>query len=71
MRERVRNSASTASTQLTPWHRKVAHATPATPMLKAVTNSTSSAILAMEEAARNRKGVRESPREAKMPVAML
>ena len=66
-----RAMTSTASTQLTPWHRKVAQATPATPILKAVTKRMSTAMLEREEAARNRKGVLESPRAEKMPVLML
>ena len=71
IRRSRRSTTSTASTQLTPWHRKVAQATPATPMSKAVTNRISTAILAVEDTARNRKGVRESPMAEKMPVAML
>ena len=47
-----RNTTITASTQLTPWHRKVAQATPATPILKAVTKRMSTAMLDREEAAR-------------------
>ena len=60
-----------ASTQLTPWHRNVAQATPATPILKAVTKRISIPILAREDTARNRKGVLLSPRAEKMPVEML
>lgn len=37
MRRSRQNTTSTASTQLTPWHKKVAQATPATPMSKVVT----------------------------------
>ena len=59
------------STQLTPWHRKVAQATPETPISKAATNSTSTAMFAVEEPARNRNGVRLSPSAVKMPVATL
>ena len=59
------------STQLTPWHKKVAQATPATPRSKAATNSTSTAMFAVEEPARNRNGVRLSPSAVKMPVATL
>ena len=66
-----RSRASTASTQLTPWQRKVAQATPSTPMPKHWTNTTSRKMLAVEEAARKRKGVRESPMAEKMPVAIL
>ena len=47
-----RNTTITASTQLTPWHRKVAQATPATPILKAVTKRMSTAMLDRDEAAR-------------------
>ena len=53
------------------WHRKVAQATPATPISKAATNSTSTAMFAVEEPARNRNGVRLSPSAVKMPVATL
>ena len=47
-----RNTTTSASTQLTPWHRKVAQATPATPILKAVTKRISTAILERDDAAR-------------------
>ncbi|CDA67970.1 unknown [Clostridium sp. CAG:510] len=46
------NTTTMASTQLTPWQRKVAQATPATPMLKAFTNQISTAILDKEDTAR-------------------
>ena len=49
----------------------VAQATPATPMENTVTKITSMMILAVEENARKRNGVLESPRPEKMPVAML
>ena len=62
---------SSASTQLTPWHRKVAQATPATPMWKAFTKSMSMKMLDVEEAARKKNGVRESPSAENTPVAML
>ena len=65
------NTTAIASTQLTPWQRKVAQATPATPMSKAVTNRMSTAMFAVEETARNQKGVRESPSAEKIPVATL
>ena len=65
------NTVSTASAMLTVWHRKVAQATPSTPMPKAVTNSVSTSMLAVEDAARNKKGVRESPSAENMPVATL
>ena len=66
-----RATAQTASTQLTPWHRKVAQATPATPMSKAVTKRMSIKMLLTDEAARKKKGVLLSPRAEKMPVATL
>ena len=66
-----RKTTSTASTQLTPWHRKVAQATPATPILKAVTNRMSIPMFAVEEMARKMNGVLESPSAEKIPVAML
>ena len=47
-----RNTTTTASMQLTPWHRKVAQATPATPIWKAVTKRISTAMLLRDEAAR-------------------
>ena len=69
---RIRLSTTTiASTQLIPWQMKVAQATPSTPMPKAVTNKTSIPIFAVEDSARKRKGVRESPSAAKVPVATL
>lgn len=58
-------------TQLAPWQRKVAQATPETPMEKYLTNKTSAKIFALEDAARKRKGVLESPSAEKIPVAML
>ena len=66
-----RMTTATASTQLMPWHRKVAQATPATPILKAVTNRMSTAMLLKEDTARKIKGVLLSPRAEKTPVAML
>ena len=57
--------------QLMPWQISVAQATPATPMENTVTKTTSMMILAVEENARKRNGVLESPRPEKMPVAML
>ena len=48
----LRKITTIARIQLTPWQRKVAHATPATPILKPVTNQISTAILEVEEAAR-------------------
>ena len=66
-----RKTTSTASTQLTPWHRKVAQATPATPILNAVTNRMSIPMFAVEEMARKMNGVLESPSAEKIPVAML
>ena len=62
---------STASTQLTPWQRNVAHATPATPILNAATNRISIPIFATDEQARKTNGVLESPSAEKMPVAIL
>ena len=66
-----RNTTTIASTQLTPWHRKVAQATPATPIWNTVTNRMSTAMLEREDAARKQKGVLESPRAEKIPVATL
>ena len=40
-------------------------------MSKAVTNRISTAMLEVEDAARKRKGVLESPRAEKIPVATL
>ncbi len=57
--------------QLTPWQRKVAHATPAMPMEHVSTKRMSIRMLAVEEKARKRKGVLESPSAEKMPVAIL
>ena len=66
-----RNTTVIARIQLTPWHRKVAQATPSTPMPRPATNKMSMPILLTEEQAKKRKGVLESPRAEKMPVAML
>ena len=43
---------TSANMQLTPWHMKVAHATPATPILNAVTNNMSAPMLLSDDAAR-------------------
>ena len=67
----LRITKNSASTQLTPWHRKVAQATPATPILKAVTNRISIKMLDSEEQARKMKGVLESPMAEKMPSEIL
>ena len=48
----LRTTTMTASTQLMPWHRKVAQATPATPIRNALTKRISTAILEREETAR-------------------
>ena len=71
MPRRRRSTASTARTQLTPWHRKVAQATPATPMSKAVTKRISTPMLDTEEMARNQKGVLLSPRARMMAATIL
>ena len=69
---RIRPSTTAiASAQLIPWPRKVAQATPSTPMPKAETNRISIPILAVEDSARKIKGVRESPSAANVPVATL
>ena len=67
----LRSTKYSASTQLTPWHRKVAQAMPATPILKTVTNRISIKILEVEEQARKIKGVLESPMAEKMPSEIL
>ena len=67
----LRRTTRIARMQLTPWHKKVAHATPATPILKAVTKRISTAMLEVEDAARKMKGVLESPSAEKIPVAIL
>ncbi len=66
-----RKTKSNARTQLTPWHKKVAQATPATPILNKVTNKISAPMLAKEEQAKKTNGVFESPKEEKIPVATL
>ena len=50
---------------------KVAHATPAIPMLKLCTNRISMPIFAVDEHAKKMKGVFESPIAEKIPVATL
>ena len=67
----LRSTKYSASRQLIPWHRKVAQATPATPILNAVTNRISMAMLDSEEQARKIKGVLESPMAEKMPSEIL
>ena len=71
IRTKRTNTTATAATQLTPWQRNVAHATPATPSGSAVTNTISSPILAVELMARKMNGVRLSPSAVKMPVERL
>ena len=66
---RRRITTQIANTQLTPWHRNVAQATPATPIRNAVTKRISMPMLDSDEAARNQNGVLESPRAEKIPVA--
>ena len=66
-----RRTVMTASTQLTPWHRNVAQATPATPIWSPATNQMSMAIFVSDEATRKINGVRESPRAEKIPVEIL
>ena len=65
------NTNIIAKMQLIPWQINVAHATPATPRLNAVTNKISIKIFAVDEQTRNIKGVFESPSAEKIPVAML
>ena len=65
------NTNIIAKMQLIPWQINVAHATPATPILNAVTNKISIKIFALDEQTRNIKGVFESPSAEKIPVAML
>ena len=65
------HTVNTASRQLVPWHRKVAQATPETPMENAVTNRISRKMLDTEEIARNTKGVLLSPIAEKIPVERL
>ena len=67
----LRNTNSIASTQLTPWQMNVAHATPETPMLNAVTNRISTPMFESDEHTRNINGVLESPSAEKIPVAIL
>ena len=69
--EKRRKTTTSASTQLTPWHKNVAQATPATPMSNAVTNRISTAMLDVDEQARKINGVLESPSAEKIPVATL
>lgn len=64
-------STAFARMQLTPWQMNVAHATPSTPIEKAVTKSISMKMFAVEEMARNTNGVLLSPRAEKTPVARL
>ena len=71
MPDRRLKISSTEQMQLTPWQKKVAQATPATPICNVFTNSRSVRIFAVEEKARNKNGVLESPRAEKIPVAIL
>ena len=65
------NTTIIASSALTPWQINVAHATPAIPKSKAVTNRMSAPIFAVEDMARKINGVFESPRAENIPVATL
>ena len=56
--------------QLILWQRNVAHATPATPILNAVTKRISTPMLETDEQARKMNGVFESPSAEKIPVAI-
>ena len=47
-----RNTTTMARMQLTPWHRKVAQATPATPIWNPATNRMSTPMLEREDTAR-------------------
>ena len=67
----LKNTTTSARTQLIPWQRKVAQATPATPILNAVTKRMSTPMLESDEHARKINGVFESPRAEKIPVATL
>lgn len=49
----------------------VAHATPAIPILNALTKIISTKIFVTEDTARKIKGVFESPRAENIPVAIL
>ena len=69
--ESLLNRVTNASIDETPCARNVAHATPATPMSSAVTDTTSSTILPSDEKIRKYSGVFESPRAVKIPVHML
>ncbi len=62
---------ATEKIQIIPCQRKVANATPAMPMENVCTKRMSTKILAVEDTARKRKGVLESPNAEKMPVAIL
>ena len=66
-----RHTTANDKMQLIPWQIKVAHATPATPILNAVTNSMSIPILESDEQTRKINGVFESPSAEKIPVAIL
>ncbi len=60
-----------AKKQLIPWHIKVAHARPATPILRPTTKKIFMPTFAIEEQAKNLNGVLESPKAVKTPFAML
>ena len=66
-----RMSLTVISRAATAWDRTVATATPATFQEKAMTNSTSSAMLRPQPMNRHRKGNRASPMERRMPEPML
>ena len=65
------NTSASEAKQLTPWQRKVAHAVPAIPIANVFTKMKSANMFAVEEKARNKNGVLESPNAVKIPVAML
>ena len=60
-----------ASIEASPCAITVAHAAPATPILKVMTNSKSRPTFKIDEKIKNKSGVLESPSAVKIPVAML
>ena len=67
----LKNKTIKDKTQLNPWHKNVAQATPATPIFNLDTNITSTTILDSEENTRNINGVSVSPKAEYIPVEIL
>ena len=71
MRRILRQSVTRESTAAIDCAIKVAHATPATPILKEITKTRSRMIFKTEEKIKKYKGVLESPKAVKIELEAL